>query len=397
MVQGAEKMYKILVECTGLSFSFGNKKPTDNLNIKTIVTTLKQDIDDDLDDDDNCCSLVELKKERKQKRDASKRIKKHGCKAARKKKMISRNATRKSHLAHRKLATASNASCLSMPTVAAKQPKATPKCSPKVMKPMALNAANGDSQRTTYGDSSWQEPTEKSVGWNLRRNANRRITRFLSLLCSLKGVEPDLFVSLSLPHSLQAKLSITEILGYYKRFRDKLKYYYRNSHMWAIWKLEYSTKSLIHMHLYIKLNTRIALISSRQKIKATKDIRRLFSKTIGVNKKKSVKAKYFGDWHYSYLAKKEKRGNEAHLISLIGKRQMFNTVNDKYIRVYKDIDFQLTIPQFIRFKKNIISNMEGRGDVDSVVRQFRHKHGHVSFIPRQTIARAILYAIGSII
>ena len=147
------------------------------------------------------------------------------------------------------------------------------------------------------------------------------------------------------------------------------------------------------MHLLLKTNNSHINLSEEEITLEAKAIKRLFSKTIRIKKRESVDVKQFCNQHFSYLCKEVKRNNEAHLISLIGRRQMFNVINSKNIPVYKDISFRLSEDEFDKFKKYIIDDAIKRGlKTDSIIKQFKHKHGHVSFIPRQSIASAILRA-----
>jgi len=391
MSQQNGKMYRVFVEGTAVSFAYGDYKHTEKSKCAKIAKKLSSDSDKDIWDKDNWFSLFDRQKKRANKKQA------RDSKVANHKNYCNNKESIKPREHDININNDNDPKCDASYKSEEKKP---------LIKNIPMPECNHDSkekpthtkvkltQRHHKDVSSWHEPDEKTDGWNFRRNANRRITRFLSLLCSLKGIEPDLFASLSLPRSMYDKLELNDILTYYKRFLLKLKYHYRRKSMWAIWKIEYSPNSLLHMHLYLKTSNRHPKLSHKNIIKAANIIKQLFAKTIRLKSKKSVKVSQFCKQHYSYLCKKAKRRSEAHLISLLGRKQMFNVINNKNIPVYKDIAFRLTDDEFYKFKKYIINDAINRGlKPDSIKKQFIHKHGHISFIPRQSIARAILYAI----
>lgn len=416
MSQGQEKMFNILVEGTGVSFSYGDYKPTKNSTYEKIVGSLSQSIDEDMDDQSNYCSLYDMKKIRAEKlinakseinqprrghntsSNGNDQPKKsddddyviHRCKSSSDDDDYVIHRCKSSNKDKDETSKSSNENPSNRKRAEGKQENPT-------NRKRIGDVIAPDISPSATNEQEWRDPEVKTVGWNLKRNANRRITRFLSLICSLKGVQPDVFLSLCLPRKWYEEMTIDEILAYYKHFLWKLKYHYRNETMWAIWKIEFSSKCLLHMHLYLKISNRYAMISSDLEDKTKETVTDLFFKAIKVNPEKCtekcVDLESFGPWHYSYLCKPVKRGNEAHLISLIGKRQMFNVVNDKNIRVYKDVSFRLSSDEFRYFKEFLIHDAISRGvNPESWYKQFGHKHGHISFIPRQSIAKAILYA-----
>ena len=209
------------------------------------------------------------------------------------------------------------------------------------------------------GTTSKKTPRKRS---RLHKKYMRSKRNFMRKLSTLES-EPTFFSSLIMDKKSYKKLGVDVDVNIFMKVFDKFKRCLRNKYEdgWFIWKIEWSAKSFLHVHIIGNPENGESFEITEAYIKDKWNFYCKHEEKMDSNFQSAVTLKYKSEGAKSYFFKKSKRNEDKMCIKILGGLNIYGQIRGKNIKYTYKEEFYITEFEYEMLISHIIRKLKKDG------------------------------------
>lgn len=152
---------------------------------------------------------------------------------------------------------------------------------------------------------------------------------------------------------------------------------------WYLHKLEFSSKSGIHLHLLVRLDREVSLGT------AAKNFAIWWKRMTGSDQPNICEVVEFSDNHFGYLTSPEKRADTMFLLSLMHGRRIWGVVNRKAAGVAAAEEYDLSREEFDTIREKIAVLLDAATTTESHRAYLDNDNGSLYYVKKSIQKKAL--------